>query len=128
MQKTHDPYLNTAKRSIQNKKLQKRKQRYTKKRNYNNSQSFLGQKIVLHNYLNLPESLQNIIGLTLFMFIPYTVGVLFIFVIVANISIETYEKINMNSFLLSWTIGYEVMASLVILLIIKDALLFKKSL
>ena len=128
MQTTHDPYLNTAKRSLQNKKLQKRKQKYTKKINYNESQSFLSQKIVLHNYLNLPESLQNIIGLTLFMFVPYSIGLLFIFVIVAKISIETYEKINMHSFLLSWTIGYEIMASLVLLLIIKDALLFKRAL
>jgi len=128
MQTTHDPYLNTAKRSLQNKKLQKRKQKYTKKINYNESQSFLSQKIVLHNYLNLPESLQNIIGLTLFMFVPYSIGLLFIFVIVAKISIETYEKINMHSFLLSWTIGYEIMASLVLLLIIKDALLFKRTL
>ena len=128
MQTTHDPYLNTAKRSLQNKKLQKRKQKYTKKINYNESQSFLGQKIVLHNYFNLPESLQNIIGLTLFMFVPYSIGLLFIFVIVAKISIETYEKINMHSFLLSWTIGYEIMASLVLLLIIKDALLFKRTL
>ena len=128
MQTTHDPYLNTAKRSLQNKKLKKRKQKYTKKINYNRSQSFLGQKIVLHNYLNLPESLQNIIGLTLFMFVPYSIGLLFMFVIVAKISMETYEKINMNSFLLSWTIGYEIVASLVLLLIIKDALLFKKAL
>lgn len=127
MQKTHDPYLNTVKRSLQNKECQKRKKKYAEKKNHPTSNNFLDQKIIFTNYFNLPESLQNIIGLTLFMFIPYSIGIIFIFVVVARASLETYEKIDMNSFFLSWTIGYEVMAFLLLLLIIKSALLFKKN-
>jgi len=125
---THDPYLNTAKRSLQNKESRKRKQKYVQKINHNNPESFLGQRIMLHNYFNLPEGLQNIVGLILFMFLPYTMGIIFIFFIIAQANIETYKKIDMSSFLLSWTIGYEVMAFLLLSLIIKSALIFKKTL
>jgi len=124
---THDPYLNTAKRSLQNKEFRKRKQKYAQRIHHNKGESFLGQRVMLHNYFNLPEGLQNIIGLILFMFLPYTMGILFIFFIVAQASIETYKKIDMSSFLLLWTIGYEVMAFLLLSLIIKSALLFKKT-
>jgi hypothetical protein len=128
MHTTHDPYLNTAKRSLQNKQCRKRKQQYEEKLYHRQQESFLGQKIVLHNYLNLPESLQNIVVLILFMFLPYTIGTAFTFLIVAHASIELYKQINVTSFLLLWTIGYEIMAFFLLSLIIKSALLFKKTL
>ena len=124
---SHDPYRNTAKRSLQEKASKERKKVYKIGERGDHSPDFWEQSINLSNYYYLPEGLQNIILFTLFMIIPYTTGVLFIFIVVAKTDIETYHQIEMHSFLLSWTIGYEVIASFILLLIIRGAILFKNS-
>ena len=126
MQATHDPYLNTAKRSLQNKQCRKRKQRYEEKLHHFEQKNFLEQKIMINNYFDLSENLQSFIGLLLFMVIPYSIGTAFTFFVVAQANIETFERINVTSFLLLWTIGYEVMAFLLLSLIIKSAFFFEK--
>jgi hypothetical protein len=76
--------------------------------------------------MELPESVNNVLGVGIFALVPYIIGVIFIFIIIAQANIETYRKTDMNSFLLAWTIGYEVIAAIILLVIFKSAISFKK--
>lgn len=129
MPEYHDPYLNTVKRTLIDKETQKRKRKFKSKTkdnpiNINKTTGFLEQNIDLNNYL--PESLRNIIVTALFIMLPYITGITFLFFIIAQANIEIFNKINANSFLLAWTIGYELIAFCILLIIIKSAINFHK--
>lgn len=122
----HDPYLNTAKRTIQNKKYKglyqekhKHKDEHTPK-----SKSFFSQKVDINRLLNLSEGTMNLILFIAFLVIPYTVGIAFIFVVIAKASLDTFKDIHTNEYALYWAIGYEVIALIIILLVIKSAIRF----
>ena len=117
---TSDPYRNTIKRTLEDKKNKERRENFIKKEKTNTSKAFLDQSV------ELPDSINNILGFGIFAFIPYMVGFIFIFLIIAQANIEIYKKTDMNSFLLAWTIGYELIATIVLLAIFKSALNFKK--
>ncbi|MBU1667817.1 hypothetical protein KKC13_05310 [bacterium] len=120
----HDPYLNTVKRTLDDKQSKERKKKFKQQSAHHNQQSFLEQNIDLNNYL--PESLRNIIGTALFIMLPYIIGITFLFFIIAQANIDTYHKIEANSFFLAWSIGYELIAFFILLIIIKSAINFHK--
>jgi nucleosome binding factor SPN SPT16 subunit len=64
-------------------------------------------------------------GLGLFAMVPYVIGLMFIFIIIAQANIENYRETEMTSFLLAWTIGYEFIAVFLLLLIVKSAITFQ---
>jgi hypothetical protein len=115
-----DPYRNAIKRTLEEKESIKRRKNYLEKNNHQESEAFLDQSV------ELPESVNNVVGLGMFALLPYIIGVLFIFLIIAQANIETYRKTDMNSFFLAWTIGYEVIATVLLLAIFKSALSFRK--
>ena len=115
-----DPYRNTIKRTLEDKQNKERRKNFLKNNNNETSQAFLNQSV------ELPESVNNVVGLSMFALLPYIIGIIFIFLIIAQANIETYRQTNMNSFLLAWTIGYELIAAIVLLAIIKSAVSFKK--
>jgi len=116
-----DPYRNAIKRTIEEKQSKKRRKNFIENNNNNQtSEAFLDQSV------ELPESVNNVLGFGIFALLPYMIGVSFIFIIIAQANIETYRKTDMNSFLLAWTIGYELIAAILLLAILKSALTFKK--
>lgn len=123
MPEYHDPYLHTVKRTLDDKQSKKRKKQFKESNIKQNQQSFLKQNIDLDDYL--PESLRNIIGPLLFIMLPYITGVMFLFFIIAQANIETYNKIDANSFILAWSIGYEIIALCLLLIIINSAITFR---
>jgi len=125
MQDTHDPYLQTVKRELRDKETQKRKQRFVRNRSKTNGSGFFSQTINLSDYYFLPEGVQNFIAFILFIFIPYTVGTFFTIFVINNMSLSTYQTTGANSFLFAWVIGYEIIALLLLLLIIKSAIFYK---
>lgn len=120
----HDPYLNTVKRTLNDKESRERKKKFSQKNINHYQQSFLEQNIDLNNYL--PENLRNIIATTLFIMLPYIVGITFLFFIIAQANMDTYNKIDAHSFFLAWSIGYELIAFFLLLIIIKSAINFYK--
>jgi uncharacterized membrane protein len=122
--KTHDPYLNTVKREIKDKYYRERKQHMSEKKESN---SFLSQKVYLHDFINLPEGTLNILLFIAFVVIPYVAGLAFIFFLIANANFDTFEDININDYLIYWTIGYELLAFILMILVIFSAIKFRKS-
>jgi len=124
---THDPYLNTVKRDINDKYYRHRKQNMDNQRNHKEKpKSFLSQKIYLSDFINLPEGTLNILMFIAFVVIPYIAGIAFIFFLIANANFDTFDDININDYLIYWTIGYEVLAAILMLLVIKSAISFKR--
>ena len=126
--KTHDPYLNTVKREIDDRYYKQRKQLMgNKKSKSQKPKSFLSQKVSLSDFVNLDESTLNIVASIAFVVLPYITGIAFIFLLIANANFDTFKDININDYLIYWTIGYEVLATVIILFIIKSAINFKKT-
>jgi len=117
----HDPYLNTVKRSLKDKRYKELHEKKIK-----NTNDFLKKKIEITDYINLPEGLANIIFFISFLVIPYIVGITFIFIIIAKASIETFKHINIDGYPVYWSIGYEVIASFLLFIIIKSAISYRR--
>ena len=118
----HDPYLNTVKRSLKDKKY--RELQVKKKRQADN---FLKKKFEITDYITLPEGIANIIFFISFLVIPYIVGISFIFIVIARTSLDIFSKLKSDEYFIYWAIGYEVIASFLLFIIIKSAISFKKN-
>jgi len=121
MPTTHDPYLDTVRRSLNDEKIKLRKHRVKK----TDKKSFLSQNIILRDYIYLPEGLQNLFLLATFFLIPYGFGLFILFIVKFN-EFSQFIKFNFDMFMLTWTIGYETLAALLLLAIIKSAFSFKR--
>jgi hypothetical protein len=120
MPETIDPYRHAIKRTLEDKHNKERREKFLKKNNNGEGEAFLSQSV------ELPESVNNVLGLGIFALLPYIIGVMFIFLIIAQANIETYRNTDMNSFFLAWTIGYELIAAIILLAILKSAITFRR--
>ncbi|MCH9739861.1 MAG: hypothetical protein K0U38_03335, partial [Epsilonproteobacteria bacterium] len=118
--------LNTVKRNLQDKRYREKQKEKKEEHSEEKSKSFLTQEFHLSDYVNLPEGTVNILIFIAFLLIPYTVGISFIFFIVAGASLETFEGIDITEYSIYWAIGYEVIAVTLLLLIFKSAINFRK--
>jgi hypothetical protein len=117
--------LNTVRRTLSEEKMKIRKEKL-KHEEKEAKKGFLGKKIELDHYINLPEGIQNLMLFSFFIAIPYFFGLMFIFFVLAQASITSYNSLEMDSFPLTWTIGYECLALLLLLIIMKSAFTFKQ--
>jgi hypothetical protein len=124
MSNLYDPYRNAVRHTLQDKAHEKRKKIFLEKSNQEKAKKFLNKKIYLNDLINLPEGLASSLFLGLFITVPYLLGLLFIFIILAKASFHTYESIE-SSFAFSWVIGYEFLAVFLLLMILKSSLHFK---
>jgi len=115
----HDPYLDTVRRSLNNEKIKLRKNKIDAE------QKFLSQNITLNDYIHLPEKIEKLFILSSFILIPYIFG-LFILYIIAFKEFNQFIKFNFDMLMLTWTVGYETIAILLLLAIVKSAFSFKK--
>lgn len=125
MSTAHDPYLNTAKRSLDEKKIKIRKKQI--KYIEVNSKSFFSKKITLNEQTSLPESFQKLLVLSIFILLPYLFGLIVMTIIMGFDIFKEYTTYNFDLFMLAWTIGYETIASILLLLIIKSAIFYRKT-
>ena len=90
------------------------------------SKKFSQQKVDLSKTpLFFPEGFEKIFLAIYFITLPYIAGLLFLFFFVAEGRPEVFSSLNgESSFILTWAIGYEIIASLIMLYIIKMALSF----
>ncbi len=66
----------------------------------------------------VPEGYGGITYLTFFIFAPWLAGIAFMFFYVAGGSPETFSSLESNA-LLTWVIGYEILAAIILLIIFK---------
>jgi len=118
----HDPYLNSVKRALEDKKY---KELYKKEKAQGKIKSFIKQEFEITDYIHLPKTLANTVFVLLFFIVPYIVGLGFIFFVVAKANISTFLGINIKEYPVYWAIGYEVIASLLLFIIIKSAISYK---
>ena len=75
--------------------------------------------------LFFPEGFEMIFMGIYFIILPYIVGILFLFFYVADASPDLFSSIYEDSFfMLTWTIGYEILAAIILLYIVKMSLAF----
>ena len=75
--------------------------------------------------LFFPQGFEKIFLGIYFIVLPYITGLLFLFFYIAEGKTEMFLSLNDDSsFILTWAIGYEIIATLAILYIIKSAISF----
>jgi hypothetical protein len=76
-------------------------------------------------FLFFPPGKEMIFLAIYFATLPYITGLIFLFFYVSEGKASTFGAVSVDSnFFLVWTIGYEILASLAIILIIKNAIVF----
>ncbi len=75
--------------------------------------------------LYFAEGFEKVFLAIYFVSLPYVAGLLFLFFWVADGEYEVFLSLNQeSSFILTWAIGYEIIAGLMLLFIIKSAISF----
>lgn len=90
------------------------------------SKRFSQQKVDLAKTpLFFPEGYEKIFLLIYFITLPYLAGLMFLFFYVAEVKPEIFLSLNKtSSYILTWAIGYEIIAAIVLLWIVKTAVGF----
>jgi len=78
--------------------------------------------------LFFPPGLEKIFLLIYFISLPYITGLIFLYFYVSDSKTDIFLSLNDNgSFIMTWAIGYEILAVIALLLIIKSAISFSMS-
>jgi len=96
------------------------------KRIKNKSSKFSQQDVDLSQTpLFFPAGYEKIFIAIYFVTLPYIVGLLFQFFYIADAKKELFLSLNEQaSFILTWAIGYEILATIILLYIVKMAISF----
>jgi len=119
MKNNHDPYLTTVQRSLNERRIKTRKEQVRIKKDMEQKKGFFSQTFELRNFIDLPDGLQEIVLFGFFLVIPYVVGVLSL--ILSQLDMDAFQNGGIQSFLFSWTIGYELCASFILLILIQQS-------
>jgi len=109
----NDPYYKEGSSTVK-KQLNKRK------RQRNMSDDFLTKDRSLSNSMFFPEGNEELMFGVYFLILPYLTGVFTVFIVVCKGSFDKLMTLSNNhSFLLAWSIGYEVLAFLTLVWVFK---------
>ena len=76
--------------------------------------SFGAQKVDLKDYLMAPDGYESVVYPLYFVFIPYITGAILLFFFVAGASFENFKLMEFNNFIVVWLMGYEVVATMML--------------
>jgi len=71
----------------------------------------------------VPEGYGGITYLTFFIFAPWLMGLAFMFFYVSGADLQAYHSLNQSA-ILTWVIGYEIIAIIILLIIFKKAVTY----
>jgi uncharacterized membrane protein len=125
MQEKHDPYLQTAARSINEKIIKDRKKKFQESKEKN--KSYFKKEINLTDYFNLPEPIQYLVFFLLFIFIPFIVGFIVLSFMVGMSPLESFTGLTLEAYLFTWILGYETLAVILLLNIFENAFFYSKT-
>jgi hypothetical protein len=75
--------------------------------------------------LFFPEGYEKLFIAFYFISLPYIAGLIFQFFYIADAKVELFLSLNeQSSFILTWAIGYEIIAAIILLFILKMAIGF----
>lgn len=97
------------------------------KKKFKSTNSSFAQKEVTYEDTPLffPPGYEKIFLLIYFVSLPYITGLLFLFLYVAKSQYKVFLSLNQEaSFIMTWAIGYEILAALTLMYIIKMAISF----
>jgi hypothetical protein len=80
--------------------------------------SFAQKKVDFSDYLPVVVGYEGIFYTFYFIAIPYLIGVTFLFFAAAGGKFEHFMLLDFNAFLVVWMIGYEVVATLILIAIL----------
>ena len=92
----------------------KKKQHIKKKK----SISFAKKEVNLKDYLYVPDGLEPILYTVYFVLIPYITGAIFLFFTIAGADFSNFKLLNTAAFFIVWAIGYEIVATLLLISIL----------
>ncbi len=94
----------------------------------NKSKSYTQQDVTLSDTpLFFPEGFEYIFLAIYFISLPYFAGLFFLFLYVANGDYKIFLSLgNTDNYILTWFIGYEVLAAIILLIIAKNTIHFSR--
>jgi len=109
--------------------LQEKIKHTPEKKPIQSSDKFSEQEVDLQKTpLFFPKGYENIFLTLYFIFLPYIVGILFLFLYASEGNVEFFLSVNkLSSVIVTWSIGYEIIAVLIVLYVIKMAVSFSTS-
>jgi len=95
----------------------------------NKSDKFSQQNITFDDTpLFFPAGMEKFFLLLYFILLPYIAGLLFLFFYVGKGKVDLFLSLNEDaSFMLTWAVGYEIIAVLILLWVVKSAISFTMS-
>lgn len=88
--------------------------------------SFSSQKVDFSDYLLAPSGYEGIFYTIYFLTIPYVLGATFLFFFIAKGNYGNFMLLDTTAFLIVWMIGYEIIASLLLIAIFISFLRYEK--
>ena len=104
-------------------KIRREKQKRRKAQTRDKLAEFMSADVHDGEFGIIPEGYGGISYIAFLIFAPWLAGIAFIFFYVASGDMETFNGIK-ESTLLTWVIGYEILAAVVLLLIFKKLLFY----
>ncbi|MFA7354263.1 MAG: hypothetical protein WCZ70_06535 [Sulfurimonadaceae bacterium] len=98
----------------------------TNKKEKNNYDSFGSQKVDFKDYVFAMEGYEEFFYTLYFLMIPYIVGAVFLFFFVAGGDYENFMLLEISAFFIVWMIGYEIVATLLLITIFISFLRYQK--
>jgi len=80
--------------------------------------SFGKKEVNFKDYLYVPDGLETLVYTLYFVFIPYIAGVIFLFFTIAGADYSNFKLLDMSAFFIVWAIGYEIVATLLLISIL----------
>ncbi|MDM5271862.1 hypothetical protein PGH07_06705 [Sulfurovum sp. zt1-1] len=96
------------------------------KKKFKSENSFGKQEVSYEDApLFFPPGFEKIFLLIYFVSLPYITGLLFLFIYISESDYESFLLlVQESSFIMTWAIGYEILAVLILLYIVKMAIKF----
>ncbi|QFR50462.1 hypothetical protein FJR48_07685 [Sulfurimonas lithotrophica] len=84
------------------------------KRKRRKKKSFASKEIEINEMVWAPEGYEGIFLFIYILTIPYITGAIFLFFAVAQADFDSFIKLNMTAFFIVWAIGYEIVATILL--------------
>ncbi len=88
--------------------------------------TFSSQKVDISDYIFVPEGYEGLFYTIYFFSIPYLIGAVFLFFFVAGGDYDNFMLLDKSAILVVWMIGYEIVATLLLISIFISFLRYDK--
>ncbi len=112
-------YYDQLLKNYQKEQHQDARHPHSKTKNPKKRVSFAAKKVELRDFAPVPEGWEYFVYTFYAIAIPYILGAIFLFFAVAGADYGNFMLLNMSAFIVVWLIGYEILAAIMLLWILK---------